>query len=166
MRTWRVWAVVIMAVIWMSCGGDNSSPSAPTGNSNGSNEPNNGNVNAVIDGVAWNGFASIITRSDVVVSISAYLPPLAGSPSGLVITFPPSTGTHTIGGANVTGVQYNLNVVPSPLWQARTNFGSGSIAVTALSSTATAGTFSVSVAPISSAASGMKTITGSFNVRF
>jgi hypothetical protein len=174
MNGWRLLAVAMTAAIWVSCGGGDSpsapsapsgSPSAPVGSSGGSNQTNNGNVTAVIDGVPWNGLASIVMRNDVLVSISGYLPPLATSPSYLVIVFPPSTGTHAIGAVNVTSVQYNLNIVPSPLWQARTA-GTGSITVATLSGTSTTGTFAVSATPMSAAASGIKMITGSFDVRF
>ncbi len=140
-----------------ACKKDSTGPDGNNGNGNLAN----GSMSATINGSDWRATLSLAgTYSSGILAIAG-----TNGTSGTLgmALFASGTGTFPFTAAN--GGNATLTV-GSSAWVASGVTGSGSVTITALSSTGATGTFTLSMVP-SGAATGNKTVTnGAFNVKF
>jgi hypothetical protein len=157
-------ALAALLTVLAGCGG--SSPTGPS-----SNTQSTSSLTARIDGTQWTAASGIFGNyQNNILSIG-------GSNTGSQVTLgfavgrgdggPLTTATYSFGpleGHNATLYMGN----PVQGWFGGPNFGSGTVTITALSSTGAAGTFTFTLVPTpGTGSSGNKAITqGLFNIRF
>jgi hypothetical protein len=171
--------VAILAVALAACDGDTGTD--PSDNTNGcfAIAGNKGIVNATIAGLA--------PFSGIVPTAQATYTPAAGSVPALfnvqatntttgtsvLVGGPATLGTTTASSGSAAGASVQLLVTTRTCtgvtgsWIANSLFGTASVTLTAASAATVTGSFTGTLEPApGSGATGTKTITGTFNVRF
>jgi hypothetical protein len=147
--------------------GDNSNPGGGNNNPNAQCPPGavaQGTMTGLLDGIPFSACALLGTNSSGIVSIAGNdtRVPLTSVGFAFQATGP---GTFQIG--PLTSVANAIVSQGTATWQAMAGFGSGTITVTTLNATTVIGTYSLTLQPTpNTTATGTKTASGSFNVRF
>ena len=149
-----------------ACGGSSTSVTSPTSAGGTTVTPLRGTMTAVIDGSPWTA-AAITTASytNGILSIGGAdrVNPIRSIGLALTVAAP---GTFVMG-TLPSAANAVLSIGIGPTWTANVAGGTGTIVITAISSTAASGTFFFTAVPAAGGATGTHTATsGTFNITF
>jgi len=153
MRLVRLGATLLLGLV-VACGSDNT-----TGP--GTNLPN-GTFSMQVNGSSFQAISATVLITGNIIAIGAGT--AANEAMGMAWV---DAGPRTYTVNTDVGTNGNYNAAGSGAWTASTGTGSGSITVTTRAANRVAGTFSFVMQPVSgTAASGTRTVTGSFDLTF
>jgi hypothetical protein len=158
--------VTVSLLTFAACSGSSTAVTDPTKTGGANVTPLHGTMTASIDGSAWTAIAiTTATYSNGVLAIGGAdgSNPIRSIGLGLVTAGP---GTFAIG-ALPGAANALVSIGIGPTWTANVIGGSGTITLTALSSTGATGSFSFTAVAAAGGATGTHTVTsGAFNITF
>jgi hypothetical protein len=162
----RLLTVTVALLASVACSGSSTSATSPTNTGGVPVTPLHGTMTASIDGSSWTAVAiNTATYTNGLLSIGGAdgSNPIRSIALALTVAGP---GTFAMG-TLPSAANAVLSIGIGPTWTANVGGGSGTITITAISSTGTSGTFFFTAVPAAGGATGTHTVTsGTFNITF